>query len=577
MGNVKKLTKKEIESMNGIHPSVGSVGGNMYELDLNTKSWTAGPLRFAQIPEWSSKGNIRPLTKRGLDRTDDNKTTKKLSPFKNLVIYPSVDPYLPEQRELFKVLMQECPWVLRGSKIIQQLTIQKSTRTIVPRSNEELDEDKLKEWEQKPIMVPLLKKKMTPDQLKIWLDQYLASMDLDPLIFDSDLFLQEQGRTAIGMFPELRNKNGKYVLPTAFRLIRPELLRRPIVDFDNGELVGVEVTGLSSNGSLLDANRTIYINNSKNLELFGDFYGISDTEAISDLGKVLLIIYARDFENAANRTWRTPNIYRHELPTKDWSKAQSILDDFNQNIANLGNADVSVTHNIEVVKGDTNSGDIAGLIALENSAIEGIAGFKNIPPFMFSKGKAGNMGGNANREEVDAFLNNEIKPRQELWEKIIENQCYDRILAILWEVEPEEASKIPVKLLHNFEKPTVSIPIDPNEWNIMMMLVDNGFTTMEQVMERFGLRQMLRDSPTLGTDTSPSQKMWVKSNHPTWDNKPKDSWLKDRPELRKNFHVHGWEAQDDITKSKKELIEKAKEAIDIQNKINKKKLSRKSK
>ena len=304
MIKVKKLTKKQGENIKELPSSIGSVGGNMYELDLNTKHWTAGPQRFAQIPQWSSNGNIRPLTKRGLDKTDDNRATKKLSPYKNLVIYPSVDPYLPEQRELFKVLMQQNPWVLRASKIIQQLTIQNSTRTIVPRSNEELDEEKLKQWEQKPMMVPLLKKKMTPDQLKMWLDQYFASMDLDPLIFDSDLFLQEQGRTAIGMFPELRNKEGKYVLPTAFRLIRPELLRRPIVDFDNGELVGVEVTGLSSNGSLLDANRTIYINNSKNLELYGDFYGISDTEAISDLGKVLLIIYARDFENAANRTWR---------------------------------------------------------------------------------------------------------------------------------------------------------------------------------------------------------------------------------------------------------------------------------
>ena len=71
------------------------------------------------------------------------------------------------------------------------------------------------------------------------------------------MFAREQGRTAIGMCPEGRDEDGNYVMPQALRIIRPELLRRPIVNFDTSELVAVQVTGLTSNGARFDANRLI--------------------------------------------------------------------------------------------------------------------------------------------------------------------------------------------------------------------------------------------------------------------------------------------------------------------------------
>lgn len=228
-----------------------AVVADTLQLDLNPKEWTAGPQRFAQVPPWAKNGMRKPTTRRGLEQTKDSKTLNKISPFKNLTIYPSVDPSLPEERQLWKVLMRNCWPILKANQILQQLTIQNSTRSVLPRMNQEINEDDLEKWKNTKIPIPLLGEEMTPEELKTWMDEYSTTLDLDSLVYDAFLFEREQGRTAIGMFPETRNKEGRYVLPTALRLIRPELLRRPIVNFDNGELLGVEVTGLSSNGSLL--------------------------------------------------------------------------------------------------------------------------------------------------------------------------------------------------------------------------------------------------------------------------------------------------------------------------------------
>lgn len=563
MAKPKQKAKDELLSIASSVPS--------FELDLNVKAWTAGPLRFAQIPEWSQRGLIKPLTSRGLEKTADSKVLQKQDPFKNLVIYPSVDPYFPEQRELFRVLMKECWVIRRANKIIQQLVIQKSKRSVLPRADQEIQEDALEKWKETKILVPLWNEEKTPNEILKWIDKLSTKLDFDQLVFDVFLFERTEGRAAIGMFPETRDKDQKYVIPTALRLIRPEILRRPRINFKDGTLQGVEVTGLSSNGSVLDGNRTVYFNNSKNLELYGDFYGVSEIEAISDLGRVLLIIYAKDMLNAANKTWHTRTVFQHELPTNKYSQATKILEEFNDNMANMDNADVSVTHNVTPVNVSTNAGDISGLINIENSCIEGIAGHNNVPPYMLSKGKAGNLGGNANQEEAVAFDLNEIRPIQERYEKTIENQFYDRILAILFMVEPDKLDEIPIKITHNFEKPNMGLAIDPNHWQIMMFLVENGFTTMEKVMERFGLRDMMSDSPTQGTDTSPTIKTWEGTIHPTWNTKS-SNW--DRPELKNSWNTHnaGWENK--LFQQKVNVLEAAQEHLKIKNKIEKKKLAR---
>lgn len=562
MTTKKSKVKKELLSIAASVPS--------YDLDLNLKVWTAGPHRFAQIPQWATQGLVKPLTTRGLEKTVDSTVLQKQEPFKHLVIYPSVDPYLPEQRELYRILMKECWVIRRANKIIQQLVIQKSKRSILPRTDQEINEELLEKWKEEKILVPLWGKEKTPNDILKYIDKLSTKLDLDQLVFDVFLFERTEGRAAIGLFPETRNKDKKYVIPTALRLIRPEILRRPRINFKTGEFQGVEVTGLSSNGSVLDGNRAIYFNNSKNLDLFGDFYGTSEIEAIADLGRVLLIIYTKDMLNAANKTWHTRTVFQHELPTNAYSKAKEILEEFNENMANMDNADVSVTHNVTPVNVNTNAGDITGLISIENSCIEGIAGHNNVPPYMLSKGKAGNLGGNANQEEAIAFELNEIRPIQERYEKTVENQFYDRILAILFDTEPDNLDSIPVKITHNFEKPNMGLTIDPDQWNIMMFLVDNGLTTMEQVMERFGLRDMMSDSPTQGTDTSPTIKTWEGTIHPTW--KKSSSW--DRPELKRTWNIHNADWNDKIHEEKINLIKTAQENLKIKNKIDQKKLKR---
>lgn len=559
-----------------------AASNSRYEWNFDDKKWK-GTKSVIPPRKFYKLGESKPEKEENCISTWKDNKLKTLTPLKNLQIYPSVDPYLFTQRELFRVLMKECPWVLRANRIIQQLTIQNSVRMIFPRDQDELSEEELELWRDKPITVPNFEgeaKDMTPNEIKKYIDKLASKLDLDSLVFDAFLFEREQGRSAIAMFPETRDKRtGRYVIPQVLRVIRPDLLRRPIIDFDTGELRGVELNQLSSNGGLLDANRIIYFFLSKNLELFGDFYGISSVEAVADVGQVLLIIYARDFENAANRTWRTPNIFRHKLPTKNFGEAQPMLEDFNDRVQNNRNEDISVPYDVEVVTGTSNPGDINGLIGIENSCIDAIAGYYNIPPFMLAKGKAGNLGGNANREEIDAFLTNEIRPNQQRFENILKDQFYDRILCILFDEEPEAVDKIEPEVRHNFEKPSVSTSIDPDEWQIHMQLVDNGYTTMEQVMEKYGLRDIMSNPANQGTDTSPTIKTWEQSIHPTWTNNAPKGWEDRRSKLSK-WHDHSWGNENKWNKiqdKKGDVLDSVNEQVKIDTAIKKKELERNDK
>ena len=520
----RKVTSKQAKKLDSI--SVVRVKEAQWEIKLDVTPWTAGPSRFRNVPSWANSGLKRP-PKNATWNTKKNPNFRDLqrqspdpkAPFADLTIFPSVDPYPATLRALFRLLMEENPWIQRANIIIQKSVCTKAIREAEPRANKELQPEELEKWKNKKIPVPFFKEKKSPAEIESWMDQLASTLDLDVLIFDAYLFIREQGRSCIGLFPEKRDEEtGKYVIPKALRLIRPELLRRPIINFDNGELAGVEVTGLSSAGSLLDANRALYMFKAKNLELFSDFYGRSDIRALADVGKVMQIIYARDYLQATLHSWHTPMVFKHTLPSKDYSNASTILDNFNEQLANNAGNDISVTANVEPISTQSNPGDITGLINIENQMIDAIAGSYNIPPFMLAKGKAGRLGGNANEEEIDAFLNLEIKPEQELLELMVENQFYDRILAILFDVEPEEArnpDKVPIRIRHKYEKPTINQNLNLEKFNILMFLVDNGKITMESAMDRLGLRSILANSPSEGTDTSPSIKTWKRSSQ--WD------------------------------------------------------------
>ncbi len=508
---------KSINQKEGI--SIVKVRDVEYKLDIDDSIFRNGPQKFAQMPGWAKNGNIRPPNKRGLPSSNNTKWLKKLAPFKNFQIFPSTDPYPSQLRQLFRILNDENPWVSRAQTIIQKLVVREFTTDIFPRGDLELEPEQLETWRNTPLQNPPPffdeGAQVTPNDIKKFIDKMSETLDLKDLIFDAYMFAREQGRTAIGMFPEQRDEEtGKYVMPEALRLIRPELLRRPIVNFDTSELVAVEVTGLTTNGSRFDANRLVYIFKSKNLDLYSDFYGRSDIRPIVDVGKVLLIIYGRDYEAASINTWHTPHIFKHTVPGKDYSTINTIMDNFNRDLANNAGKDISVSYNVELLNpSGSNPGDITGLALIENQCIDTIAGFNNIPPFMFAKGKAGRMGGNANKEEIDSFLQTEIEPEQEMLEQVIERQFYDRILAIMFNVEPDQVSQVSVVMQHNFETPVIQTEIDPAQFNMMMQLVNSGVITIDKAMEKLGIRDMLSDeTSSTGGDVSPTNKTWPAQN-----------------------------------------------------------------
>lgn len=512
------LDDKNINQKEGI--SIVKVRDIEYKINTDDSIWKNGPVKFAQEPAWHANGNIRPPNKRGLPSTNNTKWLKKMDPFKNFQIFPSVDPYPSELRQLFRILNEENPWVSRAQTIIQKLVVRSFTTEIVPRDGDEMEPEALATWQDTPLEEPVpffdkQEENPTPNDIKKFIDKMAAALDLKDIIFDAYMFAREQGRTAIGMFPEGRDPDtGKYVMPQALRLIRPELLRRPLVNFETSELVAVEVTGLTSNGSRFDANRLIYIYKGKNLDLFSDFYGRSDIRPIVDVGKVLLVIYARDYLAATINTWHTPLIFKHNVPGKDFSTINTVMDQFNLDLANNAGKDISVSYNVELLNpSGSNPGDLAGLSLIENNCIETIAGFNNIPPFMFSKGKAGNLGGNANKEEIDSFLQTEVEPEQEMLEQVIERQFYDRILAIMFDVEPGEVSSIPVMMEHDFETPIIETEVDPAKFDMMMQLVDIGAITLESAMDKLGLRDMLKEGSSTGGDVTPTNKTWPVSKN----------------------------------------------------------------
>ena len=493
-----------------------------YSIKIDDSKFTKSHTKFAQLKGWDERPSK--WQRRNLPNTKDFRQLARPAPLKNYIVYPSTDPYSGTLRQLLKTINQECPWVDQSNEIMQHLVVSAAHREAMPRENLEMKPEDLEKWQNTPIPVPFFKKEMTPKQIETEMDKLAADLNFDNLVFDMYGFIREQGRSCLAMFPELRDpKTGKYQMPTAMTLIRPEFLRRPIKNQADGSLVGIETTQLTSNGSLLDANRAVYIFNGKNHDMFADFYGKSPLRSIVDPAKILLIIYGRDYENITINTYHTPYIFKHTLPTKNWSEATTQLDKFNGELANNQQKDISVTSNVELLNpGGSNPGDIDGVNAIQNECIDAILGKFNIPPFIFGKAKPGRLGGNANIEEIDAFQKIGIKPQQEMLETNIEDQLYDRILAIWFDVEPDEATdptKVPIKMTHTYEKPNIAIPFDPELFNTLMFLENNNKISMESVMERVGMRDLLQDEGNVpsGGDSSPSVKTWRKRPHSSWD------------------------------------------------------------
>ncbi len=508
---IKSMSKNELLSrlQEQIKPSA-MVKSSSLQLDVDEKRFKVGSTHWRSTPAWSKRGEPRPQTKRGLDKID--------RPLGSLTVFPAVDPYLPSQRALFRTLMNGSSWILRSNVIIQKLVMSRSTTEIEPRAERELKEEELKKWQEEKVYVPYFDQKYTPSYIKKWIDRLYIKLKIPAVMFNAYLIMREQGRCAVGLFPEMRNEQGKYVIPQAVRYIEAEYTRRPVLNFDTGELAAVEIVGISTGSGRLDANRCVYMTNSDNLNLFSRYYGRSLVEPVQSQGQTLQVIYESDFPHAAEFTWHKPNIFQIKIPARDYDKVDKVQDEFNKKINDNSGKDISVTQAVELLNsgGTSNSGDIAGLISIVNEDIDAILGFYNIPPFMVSKSKEGALGGNNKREEIDAFLETEIKPEQEIMENIIEDQIYDRLLAILFNIEPEEVSnpeKCPMRLRHFFDKPHVVTSIDLEQYEIAKDQVAEGLIQTEDLLDRFGMRSDLQDDTITGGEASdPTIKTWDKVN-----------------------------------------------------------------
>ena len=467
-------------------------------------------------------------------------------PLGGLMLYPAIDPYKPKQRALFHAIMNKLSWVRRANVIIQKLVCgQGYTSTIELRTDKEVKESFVRSWRRAPdIYVPYFDKKMSPNKIKSWVDKLADLLELETIYYNGYFYQREQGRCAIGMFPEERDpQSAKYVMPKVLKIIRPQFTLRPYMDINTGALAAVQIVGLTTNGGMLDANRCLYLNNAFNYDLFADYYGFSAVEPLEDIGTTLLTIYAQDFKQAAEYTWHQPKVFKVTVPARDWKNPAKVLDDFLARNNNSLGKDIAVTQNVELISNTTNSGDIAGVVAIQNECIDAIAGYYNIPPFMLAKGKAGRLGGNANREEIESFLEGEIRPEQIIMEGIIEKQFYDRVLAILFDIEPEEVydpEKCPVRIRHHMNKPDIALLADKQQYDILMDAAHQGLgISKEMIIEKMGWRKLIKEHETEGELDDPTVVTWKKIN-PSWKPMQKlkgsNAW-KPKPSLNKSANL----------------------------------------
>ena len=100
----------------------------------------------------------------------------------------------------------------------------------------------------------------------------------------------------------------------------------------------------------------------------------------------------------------------------------------------------------------------------------------------------------------------------------------------MWGVEPVEMAENPVKVDHNYETPVVQTEIDPEQFEMLMTLVNNGMTTMEKAMEKLGNRDILfEENSSIGGDATPANKVWPALNNNTNNKYENDNSFGNQP------------------------------------------------
>ena len=466
-------------------------------------------------------------------------------------VFAPVDPYTMSERKEFRSAVDNA-YVYRAMRIQTTFVAgQGYTTNIVPRKEEDLPDEQLLSWQQTTqIYVPYWDREVTPEELKDKIDKMALDLDLADSLFNAYFYALEQGRCAIAMLPlnreELANGDkGDYQLPEKLSIIRPEFTMRPIIDFDMGELIGVEVVGLRSDrrDNILEADRMIYLEHGFNNELFSDHYGDSKVARISDISNTLNIILNQDYERGAEHTWHQPKVFSVPIHPQDAGREDEVLTGFLKKNSNSKGQDIAVVGpskkdepGVTLLSAGTNSGDVGALEIMRTGLIKSIITAFGIPGFMLSEGDIGKLGGNANIEEVDMYLNTEVRPEALKLEATAENQFYDQILCILFKVDSDK--DLPVKIKHKFNKPKIQTLLTPDMVAVMERLAAFGMIDESGMREILGLEELKKETLTKGGDISPGRSTWIQNpsglrynldRTKGWNIPREDSWNSNQP------------------------------------------------
>src|SRR6185437_8889798 len=382
----------------------------------------------------------------------------------DLQVWYPVDPYTPTERKEFRSAMNNV-YVYRACRIQTTFVAgQGYTTSIVPRIEEDLTDDEQEIFSQQTIAVPYWGEELTMDEIKNRIDKMALDMKLAENLFNAYYTSLEQGRCALALTPlDPDPETGKYELPREIRYIRPEFTLRPILDSLTAEMIGLYVVGSRSRNmpSAINSDRLIYISHGFNNELFSDFYGDSKIARIADIANNLNLVLNQDYERVAEHTWHQPKVWAIPIPPQDVGNEESIVQQFLQgNNEQAKGRDIAVATSamedermVTLLNAQTNSGNVQALEIIRTGLIKGIITAFGLPGFMLSEGDIGSLGGTANIEEIDMYLNTEAKPETAKLEAIAEAQFYDRILCILFDID--DPDDLPVKIQHRYNKPTL--------------------------------------------------------------------------------------------------------------------------
>ena len=481
--------------------------------------------------------------------------------FQGLQVFYPVDPYKQNERKEFRSAMNNV-YVYRATRIMTTLVVGQGFSTeIMPRIEEEVEDSELQWFNNQQIYVPYWDQTISMSELKERIDKLAVDVELAEQVFNGYYTSLEQGRCVLAMTPlNADEESGKYPLPEQIRYIRPEFTLRPILDANTAELRGCYIVGARSNRmpSAIEAERMLYITHGFNNELFSDFYGDSKVSRISDIANNLNLVLNQDYERVAEQTWHKPNVWLLPIPPQMAGKEEQITAEFlTNNNQNAKGRDIAIPvtavkdENIvqKIPNSSNQAGDVGALETIRVGLVKAIVTAFGMPGFLLDEGDYGALGGNVQMEQVDMYLNTEIRPERLKIENMLEKQFYDRLLCILF--DKENPNELEVRIRHRYNKPTVMSLLNSDMLNALDYLVQKNWIGPRAVMEILHLEQyqketlakgealspdILRDTgPNLvmpqGWNTSPTSNLgqpptgW-KTDTPYWGKSPLGAWTR---------------------------------------------------